>query len=93
MRCPFHQRQEIDALDPRSSVDRRNEPVEDRAELGKLGRSHLTEIQKMPPGLDYDRSRTGLRQRRVLGQDDRWTASLQKRWALIPSIYCGRRPS
>jgi hypothetical protein len=52
MRRALHQCQEIDALDPSSSLDRRNEPMEGRTELGKLGRSHLTEIQKMPPGLD-----------------------------------------
>ena len=66
MRRALHNRQQIDALDPRGSLDRRNEPMDDRTELGKLGRSHLTEIQEMPPGFDYYRSRTGLLQRGVL---------------------------
>jgi hypothetical protein len=69
MRRALHQRQEIDALDPRGSLDRRNEPMGDRAEVCKLGRSHLTEIEKMPPGLEYDRSRTGFLQRGVLDDE------------------------
>ena len=39
-------------------------------ELRELSRScDLAEIQKMPPGLDYDRSCTGLLQRGVLGDE------------------------
>jgi hypothetical protein len=41
--------------------------VPDRAQLGALGWRHLGEIQEMPPGLDNDRSWTGLFQRGVLG--------------------------
>ena len=43
--------------------------MEDRTEFGTLGRRHLTEIQEMPPGLDDDRSCTGLLQRGVLGEE------------------------
>jgi hypothetical protein len=43
--------------------------MDDRTELGKLGRSHLTEIQEMPPGLDDDRSCTGRLQRGVLDEE------------------------
>ena len=57
----------------------------DRAELGQLGRSHVTEIQQMPPGLEYDRSPTGLLQwgvldDEVLGLDDvaAWTGDVQE---------------
>ncbi len=59
--------------------------MEGRTELGKLGRSHLTEIQKMPPGLDDDRSCTGFLQggvldEEVLALDDvtPWTGDIQK---------------
>jgi hypothetical protein len=69
VRRALHNRQEIDALDPRGRLDRRNEPMDDRTELGKLGRSHLTEIQEMPPGLEDDRSRTRLLQRSVLCEE------------------------
>ena len=85
MRRALHNRQQIDALDSRGSLDRRNEPMDDRTELGKLGRSHLTEIQEMPPGLDDDRSRAGRLQRGVLDQevlafDDvaAWNGSVQE---------------
>lgn len=43
--------------------------MEDRTELGTLGWRHLTEIQEMPPGLDDDRSCTGLLQRGVLDEE------------------------
>jgi hypothetical protein len=43
--------------------------MEDRTALFELGRGHLTEIQKMPPGLEYDRSCTGLLERGVLGEE------------------------
>jgi hypothetical protein len=65
----LHHRQEIDALDPGGSLDRRDEPVQDRAERGKLGRSHLAEIQEMPPRFDDYRSCTGLLQRGVLREE------------------------
>jgi hypothetical protein len=65
----LHNRQEIDALDIRGRLDRRNEPMEDRAELGALGWRHITEIQEMPPGLDDDRSCAGLLQRGVLDEE------------------------
>ena len=65
----LHQRQEIDALDPGGALDRRDEPVQDRAELGTLGRRHLTEIQEMPPGFDDYRSCTGFLWRGVLGEE------------------------
>jgi hypothetical protein len=85
VRRALHNRQEIDALDPRGRLDRRNEPMDDRTELGKLGRSHLTEIQEMPPGLEDDRSCTGLLQRSVLCEevlafDDvaPWTRGIQE---------------
>jgi hypothetical protein len=65
----LHNRQEIDALDPRGRLDRRNEPMGGRTELGQLGRSHVTEVQEMPPGLEDDRSRAGLLQRGVLGEE------------------------
>ena len=63
------QRQEIDALDPRGNLDRRNEPMEARTELGTLDWRHLTEIEEMPPGLDNDRSRAGRLQRGVLDEE------------------------
>jgi hypothetical protein len=65
----LHHGQVIDALNPGGSLDRRNEPMEDRTELGTLGWRHLTGIQEIPPGLDDDRSRTGLLQRGVLGEE------------------------
>ena len=43
--------------------------MEDRTELGTLGWRHVAEIQKMPPGLDDDRSCTGLLQRGVLDEE------------------------
>jgi hypothetical protein len=82
----LHHGQEVDALDPGDSLDRRNEMVEDRTEFGTLGRCHLTEVQEMPPGLDDDRSCAGLLQRGVLGEevlafDDvaPWTGDVQER--------------
>jgi hypothetical protein len=48
----LHHRQVIDALDPGGSLDRRNEPMDDRTELGQLGRSHVAEVEEMPPGLE-----------------------------------------
>jgi hypothetical protein len=50
----LHQRQEADALDSWRSLDRRNEPMEKRAELDTFSRRHLTEVQQMPPGFDDD---------------------------------------
>src|SRR3954469_17199072 len=64
----LHPRQKIHALDACGSLDRRNEPMEGRTQLGTFGRRHLTEIQKMPPGLDDDRSRPALLQRAVLDE-------------------------
>jgi len=69
VRRALHNGQEIDALNPCGSLNRRNKPMDDRTELGKLGRSHLTEIQEMPPGLEDDRSCTGLLQRTVLCEE------------------------
>ena len=43
--------------------------MEDRTEFGTLGWRHLTGIQEMPPGLDDDRSSTGLLQRGVLDEE------------------------
>ena len=65
----LHQRQEVDALDSRGSLDRRNEPMENGTELGAFGGPHLTEIQQMPPSLDDDRSCAGGLQRGVLGEE------------------------
>jgi hypothetical protein len=65
----LHQRQEIDALDPGGGLDRRDEPVQDRTEVGQLARSHLAEIQEVPPGFDDHRSCAGLLYRGVLGDE------------------------
>ena len=43
--------------------------MEDRTEFGTLGWRHLTGIQEMPPGLDDDRTCTGLLQRGVLDEE------------------------
>jgi hypothetical protein len=65
----LHHGQVIDALNPGGSLDRRNEPMQDRTEFGTLGWRHLTEIQEMPPGLGNYRSCTGLLQRGVLDEE------------------------
>src|ERR1700722_187777 len=59
--------------------------MDGRTELGELGRSHVAEVEKMPPGLENDRSCTGLLQWGVLGGevlalDDvaAWTAHVQE---------------
>jgi hypothetical protein len=54
--CSLHQREEVDALDSRGGLDRRNEPMEKGAELGALGWRHLTVVQQVPPGFDDDRA-------------------------------------
>jgi hypothetical protein len=41
----LHQCQEVDALNSRGTLDRGDEGMEDRAELGTLGLRHFTEIQ------------------------------------------------
>ena len=69
MRRALHNRQEIDALDPRGSLDRRNEPMENGTELGTFGWRHFTEIQQMPPSFDDDRPGAGQLQRGVFGEE------------------------
>src|SRR3984885_6929129 len=85
VRRALHHGQVVDALDPRGRLDPRNEPVQDRTEFGTLGGRHLPEVQEMPPGLDDDRSGTGLLQRGVLREealafDDvaPWTGGVQE---------------
>jgi hypothetical protein len=65
----LHQRQEVDALDSRGGLDRRNEPMQKGTELGTFGWRHFTEIQQMPPSLDDDRSCAGGLQRGVLDEE------------------------
>src|ERR1700689_4270051 len=65
----LHHCQVIDALDPGGGLDCRDQPVEDRTELGTLIWRHVAEIQQMPPGFDNDRSGAGLLQRGVLGEE------------------------
>jgi hypothetical protein len=65
----LHHRQEVNALDFCGNLDRRNEPMENRTELGTLGWRHLTEIQQMAPSLDDDGSCAGLLKRGVLGEE------------------------
>jgi hypothetical protein len=81
----LHYRQVVDALNPGGRLDRRDEPVQDRTDLGKLGRGHITEIQEMPPGFEDDRSRAGLLQRGMLGEEvlvldyvAPWTGNVQE---------------
>jgi hypothetical protein len=52
--CSLHQGHEVEALDSCWSFDLRNEPMENRTELGAFGWVDFTEIQLMRPGLDDD---------------------------------------
>jgi hypothetical protein len=59
--------------------------MKERAELGGLGRRHLTEIQQMAPSLDDDRSgarraQRGVLREEVLAGDDvaAWARCIQK---------------
>src|ERR1700733_2869714 len=50
--CALHQRKQVDALDSRGSLYRRDEAVDGRTELRNLGGRHFSEIQEVPPGLE-----------------------------------------
>jgi hypothetical protein len=65
----LHGRQVVDALNSCDGLDRRNDPMQERTELGAFGWRHFTEIQQMPPSLDDDRSSTGLLQRGVFDEE------------------------
>jgi hypothetical protein len=65
----LHQGQEVDALNCGGSLDRRDEPMEDRTELATFGWCHFTEIQIMPPSFNDDRSCAGFLERGVLDEE------------------------
>src|ERR1700722_1996579 len=81
MRRVLHYRQVVDALDPGGGLDRRNEAMDGRTELGQLLRSHVAEVQKMPPGLQDDRSCAGLLQRGALGGEELALDDVAAPWA------------
>jgi len=65
----LHHRQVVDALDACGSLDRWDEPMEERTELATFGCCHLTEIQEMPPGFDDHCSCARFLQLRVLDEE------------------------